>query len=175
MWEDLKHMSTSNKNIIRYLIGLWIVFSAIHGIQYFFQERATEEESLVIAARDLDGLQEFNYSSDLFEARCVYKYSFSSKGTFVCPLNELSESIEFQIRNATILGAKKIVFDYCTKRRAMIDHLQSLREYVIRKDNPTDTIDIEYFRDIAFLLYDYIDAIRKLLTIGEHVNIESCL
>lgn len=163
-----------SKNIIRYLIGLWMILSSAHGIQYFFQEQANKAGSLVIASKDVNALLGFNYASDLFDARCIYKQSFYNKGTFVCPVNESTKSIQFQIRETTILQHRKIVLDYCTKRHAMIGHLQKLREYVIEQEIPAYTIDVVYFRDVGFLLLDYIEAIRKLSNIGENNNIEPC-
>lgn len=163
-----------DKNIIRCLIGLWIILSTIHCLQYFFQERAIKEESLVIASRDLNALQEFNYASDLFDIRCIYKHSSDNNGNFVCPVNESSKSIQFQISETTFLQHRKIALDYCAKRLAMISHLQKIRDYVIEQDNPNNTIDIVYFRDVAYLLYDYIEMIKILSSIREKNNIESC-
>jgi hypothetical protein len=163
-----------SKNIIRYFIGLWIALSAAHGAQYLFQEQAIKEGSLVIASKELDALLGFNYASDLFDAGCIYKNSFYSNGTFVCPVNESSKSIQFQIHESTILRYRKIIVDYCTKRNAMIEILQKLREYVIEQETLTDTIDIVYFRDVGFLLLDYIEAIRQVSNIGENYNIEPC-
>lgn len=167
-------MSNDEKNIIRNLICLWIGFSAVFYIQYFFQEWATKDSSIVIAFSDLDELHEFNFSSDLFKARCIYKYSFFDHGTFVCPVNNLTKSIQFQIRESITIRAGKIVLDYCTKRRAMISHLQKLREYVIEKNILSDAIDVVYFRDVAMLLYDYIDAIKRVSKIQQYINMKQC-
>ncbi len=167
-------MRVESKNIIRCFIGLWLVLAAIHCIQYLFQELAIKEESLVIASSDLNALQEFNYASDLFDMRCIYKHSSYKVGNFVCPVTDSSKSIEFHIGETILLKHRKTVLDFCEKRHAMIGHLQMLREYVVEKNIPTDTIDIVYFRDVVFLLLDYIEAIKNLSSIRREYSIEIC-